>query len=308
MNRSSRRDYLRRIYPRYRQASAIEKRRILDEFCANCGYHRKYAIRLLNGSPPSLRPLRRRRPRGCSYGPRLISILKAIWEAADYACSLRLKALLPQWMPWIRRRFRLTPEIEQQLLRISARSIDYRLRPHKQRVRRRLYGHTKPGTLLKHHIPVKTDHWDVQLPGFTEIDLVSHAGGSESGEFCHSLNLTDIHSTWTETRAVLGKGQEGVRAALEEMRQALPFPLRGIDSDNGSEFINQHLYGYCQDRGRFSSPAADLTRKTTTPTSSRRTGPTCAVCSATCATDTPEALEAVLRKIKCNLEGIVAQF
>ena len=246
MNRSSRRDYLRRIYPRYRQASAIEKRRILDEFCANCGYHRKYAIRLLNGSPPSLRPLRRRRPRGCSYGPRLISILKAIWEAADYACSLRLKALLPQWMPWIRRRFRLTPEIEQQLLRISARSIDYRLRPHKQRVRRRLYGHTKPGTLLKHHIPVKTDRWDVQLPGFTEIDLVSHAGGSESGEFCHSLNLTDIHSTWTETRAVLGKGQEGVREALEEMRQALPFPLRGIDSDNGSEFINKHLYGYCQ--------------------------------------------------------------
>ena len=184
--------------------------------------------------------MRRRRPRGCSYGPRLISILKAIWEAADYPWSVRLKALLPQWMPWIRRRFRLTPEIEQQLLRISARSIDYRLRPHKRRVRRRLYGHTKPGTLLKHHIPLKTDHWDVQVPGFTEIDLVSHAGDSASGEFCYSLNLTDIHTTWTETRAVLGKGQEGGAAALEEMRQALPFPLRGIDSDNGSEFINDH--------------------------------------------------------------------
>jgi hypothetical protein len=227
MKRSSRKDYLRRIYPRYRQASPLQKRRILDEFCANCGYHRKYAIRLLNG-------------------PRLISILKAIWEAADYPWSVRLKALLPEWLPWIRRRFPLSPPLERQLLRISPRSIDYRLRPHKRQLRRRLYGRTKPGTLLKHHIPLKTDRWDVQQPGFTEIDLVTHSGSSASGDFCQSLNLTDIHTTWTETRTVLGKGQEGVRRALDEMRQALPFPLQGIDSDNGSEFINDHLYRYCQ--------------------------------------------------------------
>ncbi len=247
MKPSSRKDYLRRIYPRYREASRVEKRRVLDEFSANCGYHRKYAIRLLNGPPPSSSaPLRRRRPRSVTYGKQVISILRAVWEAADYPWSVRLKALLPEWMPWIRRRFRLTPDLEGLLLRISARSIDYRLREEKRRVRRRLYGRTKPGTLLKHHIEVKTDRWEVQTPGFTEIDLVSHSGASASGEHGHSLNLTDIHTTWTETRAVLGKGQEGVRQALEEMRQALPFPLRGIDSDNGSEFINDHLYRYCQ--------------------------------------------------------------
>ena len=244
MNRSSRRDYLRRIHPRYQQASRGEKRRILDEFCANCGYHRKYAIRLLHGSMLSPRPLRARRPRGSTYGPRLISILQGVWEAADYPWSVRLQALLPEWMPWIRRRFRLSTELERQLLSISPRSIDYRLAAHKRAQQRRLYGRTKPGTLLKHHIPVKTDRWDAKEPGFTEIDLVSHSGSSASGEFCHSLNLTDIHTTWTEARAVLGKGQEGVREALDEMRQALPFPLQGIDSDNGSEFINAHLYRY----------------------------------------------------------------
>lgn len=248
MSRVSRRDYLRRIYPRYQQASGAEKQRILDEFCANCGYHRKYAIRLLNGPPPGRKPVRRRRRRGVTYGPRVISILKAVWEAADYPWSVRLKALLPEWRPWIRRHFRLTPALEQQLLRISARSIDHRLGSEKRKLRRRIYGRTKPGTLLKHHIPLKTDHWDVQVPGFTEIDLVSHSGNCASGDYCYSLNLTDIHTGWTETRAVLGKGQEGVRQALEEIRQALPFPLRGIDSDNGSEFINDHLYRYCRSR------------------------------------------------------------
>ncbi len=246
MSGSSRTEYLKRIYPRYRKANAMEKQRILDEFCANCGYHRKHAIRLLNGPPPGPRPVGRRRPRSATYGSRLISILRAVWEAADYPWSVRLKALLVEWMPWIRQRFRLTPELEEQLLRISARSIDYRLQADKRRVRRRLYGHTKPGTLLKHHIPVKTDRWETKAPGFTEVDLVSHSGNSASGEFCHSLNLTDLHTTWTETRAVLGKGQERVRQALEEMRQTLPFPLQGIDSDNGSEFINDHLFRYCQ--------------------------------------------------------------
>jgi hypothetical protein len=231
---------------RYQQASRSERRRILDEVCANCGYNRKYAIRLLNGPPPRSRPVVVRRPRAVHYGPQVISILKAVWEAADYPWSVRLKALLPQWMPWIRRRYRLTAEQEQQLLQISARAMDYRLAAHKRAQRRRLYGRTKPGTLLKHHVPIKTDRWDVTAPGFTEIDLVSHSGDSASGEFCHSLNLTDIHSTWTETRAVLGKGQQGVRDALDELRQALPFPLQAIDSDNGSEFINHHLYRYCR--------------------------------------------------------------
>jgi hypothetical protein len=250
MKTTSRKDYLQRIFQRYRNAGSSEKGHILDEFCANCGYHRKYAIRLLNGAPPASKPESRpRRRRKVSYGAQVISILEAVWEAADYPWSLRLKALLPQWMPWIRRRFRLRAEIEEQLLRISPRAIDYRLQSRKRVLRKRIYGNTKPGTLLKQHIPVKTDRWDVQVPGFTEIDLVSHSGASAGGDCCHSLNLTDIYSTWVETRAVLGKGQQGVRQALEEIGRALPFPLRGIDSDNGSEFINAHLYGYCRSRG-----------------------------------------------------------
>jgi hypothetical protein len=246
MSRASRKDYLQRIHPRYQEADRLEKRRILDEFCANCSYHRKHAIRLLNRPRQAGKAVPRRRARGRTYGSQTISVLKAIWEAADYPWSVRLKALLPEWMPWIRRRFRLTPEIERQLLRISARNIDYRLGGEKRKLRRQLYGRTKPGSLLKHHIPLKTDHWDVQAPGFTEIDLVSHSGNSASGDFCYSLNLTDIHTGWTETRAVLGKSQEAVRGALESIRRALPFSLRGIDSDNGSEFINDHLYRYCQ--------------------------------------------------------------
>jgi hypothetical protein len=237
---------LQRIQPRYEKASRPEKQRILDEFCANCSYHRKHAIRLLNHPLPAAPAVPRRRVRGRTYGSQTIKVLQAVWEAADYPWSVRLKALLPEWMPWIRRRFRLTAETERQLLAISPRSIDYRLGGEKRKRRRRLYGRTKPGTLLKHHIPLKTDHWDVQSPGFTEIDLVSHSGNSAAGEFCYSLNLTDIHTGWTETQAVLGKSQEAVRAALETIRQALPFGLRGIDSDNGSEFINDHLYRYCQ--------------------------------------------------------------
>jgi hypothetical protein len=180
------------------------------------------------------------------YGPEVIRGLVAIWEAAGFPWSLRLKALLPLWLPWARQRFGLSPTLTQQLLALSPRQMDRRLQPSKRRLTRRLYGRTKPGTLLKHHIPLRTDRWTVTTPGFAEIDLVAHSGERAEGEFLHSLNLTDIHTTWGETRAVRGKAQARVQAALEEIRAALPFPLKGIDSDNGSEFINDHLYRYCQ--------------------------------------------------------------
>ena len=248
MSQKSRWEYLRKIYHRYRRASAHLKRQILDEFCANCGYHRKYAIRLLHGPLPGTAQPQRRKRRSY-YGSQLISVLSAIWESAGYPWSVRLKALLPHWLPWARQRFHLTPALEKKLLRISPRTIDYRLQAKKRQGKKKLYGRTKPGTLLKHHIPIKTDRWDVQWPGFSEVDLVSHSGSSASGDCCHSLNLTDIHTTWVETRAVWGKGQTGICRAMEEIRQALPFQLRGIDSDNGSEFINRHLYQYCQNLG-----------------------------------------------------------
>jgi len=161
-----------------------------------------------------------------------------VWEAAGYSWSVRLKALLPNWMPWIRQRYQLGPEIEKQLLAVSARQMDRRPQPRKREQKRKTYGRTKPGALLKHHIPVKTDSWDVKGPGFAEVDLVSHSGNSGHGEFAHSLNLTDIDTGWTESAALLGKSEVAVQQALNEIRAGLPFRLWGLDSDNGSEFIN----------------------------------------------------------------------
>ena len=247
MGSKGRWEYLRAIYERYQRAGRKDKKVILSEFCANTGYNRKYAIRLLNGPYPE----QRRRPprgRGLSYMQETVAVLTSVWEAAGYPWSVRLKALLPAWMPWIRKRFRLQTEVEKQLLKISARQIDRRLKPAKTQRRRRIYGRTKPGYLLKHHIPVKTDRWDVQNPGFTEVDLVSHSGNSASGEFAHTLNVTDIHTTWTESGAVLGRGEEAVQRALNEIAEELPFPLLGVDSDNGSEFINWHLKRWCEQK------------------------------------------------------------
>jgi len=248
LGRASRWEYLKQIHPRYRRAGRAEKGRILDEFCAVTRYNRKYALRVLNGPPPEKRP-RKRRPRGPTYSPKVVSILAAIWEAAGYPWSVRLKALIPLWLPRVRKQFSLTPKLEKQLLKISPRQMDRRLRTEKKRAGRRLYGGTKPGSLLKHHVPIKTDRWDVGRPGFTEIDLVSHSGNCATGEFVHSLNVVDIHTTWTESLAVLGKAQLRVQQGLDEIRRALPFELLGIDSDNGSEFINYHLVGYCKAAG-----------------------------------------------------------
>ncbi len=248
MSRKSKWEYFKAIYSRYRQTAKTARQQILNEFCSICGYHRKYAIRLLNGPPPQ-KSKPRSRIRQTIYSPQVISILAAIWEAAGYPWSVRLKALLPLWLPWARRHWALTPVLERQLLSMSPATMDRRLKTKKHQLKKTLYGRTKPGTLLKHHIPIKTDHWDVTTPGFTEVDLVSHSGNSAHGEFIHSLNQTDIHTAWVETRAVLGKAQHRVKEAMDEMRLALPFKLLGIDSDNGSEFINNHLYRYCSSLG-----------------------------------------------------------
>ena len=218
---------------------------MLTEAVTVTGYHRKAIIRAWRR--PAERPARGpRRGRSTHYDAAVVRALRAIWTAAGYPWSRRLKALLPTWLPWARRRLALSPATEEKVRTISARQIDRVLAPDKRTIRRRMYGRTKPGTLLKHHIPVKTDHWDVTEPGFTEVDLVSHSGDRADGDFLQSLNVTDIHTTWVETRAVMGKSQVRVQEALEQLRQALPFALRGIDSDNGSEFINAHLYGYCR--------------------------------------------------------------
>lgn len=245
MGRQARWEYLCRIWPRYREAGRAEKGGILDEVCRVTGYHRKYAVRRLNGPAPERRPPRRRL-RGPSYGKSVDHALRLVWEAANYPWSVRLKALLPLWLPWLKKRISISARLESQLLRISPRQIDRRLGPYKAQAKRRLYGKTKPGTLLKHQIPIRAGRWEVSQPGFTEIDLVSHSGDRAEGEFIHSLTLTDIHTGWTETQAVMGKSQAFVVEALEQIRKRLPFKLRGIDSDNGSEFVNHHLHRYCQ--------------------------------------------------------------
>ena len=242
-------DYFKAIYPRYQTAPKAVKATILDEFCRVCGDHRKYAIRKLAGPPPQGKAPRRPRRKPVVYRPAMRRILQAVWEAAGYPWSVRLKALVVDWMPWIKPRFALSADLERQLRAISARQIDRRLGPTKTRLKKRLYGRTKPGTLLKHQIPIRTDHWDVTPPGFTEVDPVSHSGNSADGLFAYTVNQTDILTTWVESRAVRGQGEAGVVAALAGMAQALPVVLKGLDSDNGREFINWPLFRYGQTHG-----------------------------------------------------------
>ena len=238
--------YLEKIYKRYEEASKTSKTRILDELCEVCGYDRKYAIwKLASWIRGTRKSGRLRRKREKRYGPKILEILEKIWEAANYPWSARLKEIIRLWLPSVKKHFEISPKQEELLLSMSASTMDRALKKKKHKMRRRLYGRTKPGTLLKHQIPVKTDCWDVESPGFIETDLVSHSGPDASGEFLHSVNLTDILSGWVETRVVMGKGERGVLAGLDEMRHELPFLVRAFDSDNGSEFINHHLKRYC---------------------------------------------------------------
>ena len=237
---------LREYRKRYHGAGRQERSKLLDEFCKLTDYHRKYAIAVLR-RPVDDDGVKTRLRRGPTYSAATVRVLERIWKAADYPWSVRLKALLALWLPWARKHVRgCTPAVEAQLLRMSARQMDRRLAEKKRKMKRAIYGRTKPGTLLKQHIPIKTDNWDVHEPGFCEIDLVSHSGPNASGEFIYSLNLTDIHTGWDETRAIMGKGETGVVDALDDIRRCLPFGLKAIDSDNGSEFINYHLYRYCE--------------------------------------------------------------
>ena len=234
---------------RYHKADRLGRSKLLNEFCAATEYHRKYAIALLR-RPADEKPCAVKRRRGPTYSSTAICVLEKIWEAAGYPWSVRLKALLPHWLPSARRHMTgVTPAIEAELLKMSPRQMDRRLKASKRERKRRIYGHSKAGTLLKQQIPIRTDHQDIVGPGFLEIDLVEHCGPSASGQFVYSLNATDVRTGWTQTRAVLGKGEAGVCAALEEIRRELPFALEGIDSDNGSEFINNHLLRWSRRHG-----------------------------------------------------------
>lgn len=249
MAQQSKKDYLRSIHGRYQQVSRKGKGRMLEEFSKACSYNRKYATWLLN-NPLKDEAQKRNKPvaRLPVYGKQSISILAGIWRASGFLCSQRLKPALSHWLPWARKRFSLNEKLEQEISSISPRQMDRRLAPYKTKFKRRLYGTTKPGSLLKRMIPVRTDFWDVKKAGFSEIDLVSHSGDSADGEFIYSLNSTDIKTTWVERQAIMGKSKEAVVTAMLEIESNLPFDLLGVDSDNGGEFINSHLYKFCQER------------------------------------------------------------
>lgn len=252
MSPSARREYVARMQEVYRSARRrSEKSRVLDQVCETLGRSRRSAKRLMRKPPGRLW----RRCRESVYPARLVEVLGGIWEASQYAWSVRLKGLLPLWMPRIRERFKLTPEEEKLLLKMSPATMDRRLATRRKQLGRRLYGQTKPGRWLKQSIPIRTDSSGVEEPGWMEVDTVSHSGPSAAGLFAYTLDDTDLSSGWTELFAMLGKTAVGVVEKTKEMRQELPFELKGLDSDGGDEFVNYDLSHYCQKTGvqRFRS-------------------------------------------------------
>jgi len=247
MTKIGKRELLEAIRPRYLQANRAEKGRILDEFVATTGYHRKYAIRLVRHGPPR-RPASRRRGRR-TYTPAVVHALTQVWEVCDGICSRRLHPFLPEIVEVLERHHELvlTPETKALLLRMSRATMDRLLKPARERRPQRGLSTTKPGTLLKKAIPVRTfADWDDVRPGFLELDLVAHCGDSTNGEYIHTLDTVDVATGWSECIAVPNRGQQAVFQALQLIRTRLPFPLLGIDSDNDSAFINNHLFRYTQ--------------------------------------------------------------
>jgi hypothetical protein len=183
------------------------------------------------------------------YDEDVVKILVRLWELLNYICGKRLVAIMPELVKKLEQfgELQLPNVTRDKLLQISASSIDRLLKAERRKHQLRARSYTKPGTLLKHQIPIRTfAEWDEAQPGFAEIDLVAHDGGLALGDFCQTLDLTDVCTGWTETEAVPNKAQVWVFAALQTIRARLPFPLRGLDSDNGSEFVNNELLRYCQ--------------------------------------------------------------
>ncbi len=244
MSQQSKRELVERIRHRYLQGSRAEKTRILDEFVAVTGLHRKSALRTLRQGYQRGRE-QRGRPR--TYTGASVGALKTVWQICGCICGKRLQPFLPEVVPILERHgeLQLDAETKALLLRMSAATIDRKLRPHKERQGRGL-STTKPGTLLKHSIPIRTfTEWDDVKPGFVEIDLVAHCGDTTEGQYLNTLTATDIATGWTECLLLRQRSQLAVEAAMGSLQQRLPFPLLGIDSDNDSVFINGTLNRYC---------------------------------------------------------------
>jgi len=238
-------EYVQALRSRYLVASREAKGKMLDEFTKVTGLHRKAAIRLLHRQ--SFPRGNRRRGRPATYQD-VMQPLKAIWEASDRLCSKRLQPFIPEMIKILRQHGeqQIDVSIERKLCRMSPSTIDRLLRSCRQVGGRRSLSTTRPGNLLKNMIPIRTfADWQENKPGFMEVDLVAHCGESVEGFYLNTLCAVDVASGWSECLPVWGKGQMRVKTAVHRLRQRLPFTLLGVDSDNGSEFINQCFYTYC---------------------------------------------------------------
>jgi hypothetical protein len=252
---------------RYQRAGKKDKTKILDEFVAATGYNRKYAVHLLANWGKSIRAsiagetvtLQAKRPRKAKknrggrpekYGDEVIAAVRLIWGFFDCQCGKLLAPLIALMIDFLQAEaeFGITDEIRAKLLTISAATIDRRLKADRKKLEIRGKSLTKPGSLLKNQIPVRTFFtWDERKPGFFELDTVSHCGANAAGEFCSTLTLTDVCSGWVETRGLRNRAHLKVKLATDEVKNSLPFPMLGIDSDNGGEFINLQLKLWCDE-------------------------------------------------------------
>jgi len=253
MKMHAKHELTKEILARYLAADKEGKGRILDEFCANTKYERKYAITKLRKYQLTtglewVVPGKHTRKREKLYDMAVEEALAVLWPAYDNICAERLYPNIALNIDKLVscKEIVVDPLTEEKLRQISLATLKRLLTGIKQRATNRVGGTTRPGTLLKHEIPLRVGHWEETKPGFLEIDLVAQCGDSASGEFGNTLDSTDVFTGWFEAEAVLGKAEARVHEGIKNIRTRLPFPLRGLDSDNGSEFINWGMVAYCK--------------------------------------------------------------
>lgn len=245
---ASRKEIVRSKQKVYQRSNRKDKCQIITDIVNVTGWTRDHAARVLRG-PTATGEVRKGRGRKPQYGMPHKKILRMVWLLMDYACSRRLQAGIPVMLEKLVAHGHLTIDnkTQKEMQQMSHGTIDRLLIHDRKAFLGRGRSTTKPGSLLKHQIPIRRgNEWNDNRAGFLEIDLVSHCGDSTRGDYVLTLDATDIKSGWTECRAVVNKAQIHTFQALVTLRQRLPFPLLGIDSDNGSEFINHHFVRYCQ--------------------------------------------------------------